>query len=417
MSKMENRDWLTLGLVIAIVLLAAALAIIAYCLCSNRAVVHTRPFATTDGLDTLQSCPHYWSDQADSVRIAPLAGARVDVPEYNDCQKLITDGSRYGPLGVVFASLHLAGDEPAVAAATILSLGEDYAPLGMTMGGANCLYLWRRQGKWVGRMVPTPAPDRGEECRKPYDVASNWGTELKVHVTPKAGIEVPRVARFERDNARGTQFVSVRCGTEWCAAGPMGSGPPPTLTIADPELDPWLTTLPGLPVTGGQLAELVRSHGWYDDQLLAPPGGGPAASELWAALIPHPGLDGWNKGPHLNRWQVSAFVWIPTTQSTAAMTTLAAYTAKWNFRGGWNAISLCAGGGCGAAARAICPVPVNDDTWFTEVRSEAGGEPAYYCIERQPFAFGHVIGAARWRYVHNDETVWTRCVNGCCEMQ
>lgn len=390
-------------------------------------------------LDTLQSCPHYWSRLATRVQdtIAPLSLTTIDVPEYHDCQKLVVPGSAdYGPLAVVFAAEQVeslpqvqarlsarAGRPMAAAAATILSIGGDYPVLGIKEH-ANCLYLWK-DGSWSARVVPVT--DVGQKCREEFDRSSADGTPLTVHVTaaePGSTFH-PAVARWERA-ADGTPYVSVRCGDEYCAAGPVGSAPPPALTIA--ESGAFTTWLNGLPragvvpvITSTALRELVAARGWYDEQRLAPAGGGTAASEIVGTIIPNPNLDRFEDTHFDKKWQTTALIWIPTPTSTAGNTTVSEYTSKMNLRAGWNAIATCAGTAAtclppGATTPATCAaMPPDTRVWFGQVISMAGGDPRYYCTVRIG-AYKHVIGTARWRWIKNDETTWVRCVNGCCEL-
>jgi hypothetical protein len=60
-------------------------------------------------LDTLTSCPHYWSRLGRvGDTLAPMASGNVDVPEYNDCQRLVhSGGGAYGPLPVPVAGRRL----------------------------------------------------------------------------------------------------------------------------------------------------------------------------------------------------------------------------------------------------------------------------------------------------------------------
>ncbi len=391
--------------------------------------------------EDLESCPHYWSRLArPGDTIAPIAGANVDVPEYNDCQRLVAAGaSTFGPLSAVFASARLdrlvadqqaastaAGRPMAVSAATVLLINGSFPELGF-QSGANCLYLWQVGDSWSARVLPVPGG--GRACRQPLDPASGTGTPLSVQtVPPGAGPALPFVARWERD-AGGGQAVGLRCDTQWCSIGRAGFAPSPDITFApdptfttDALFNGWLAGLPGSAgaVTVAQLRTLATVRGWYDDQFLAPAGGGPGPSALWAAVMPHPGLDAIGAGNFAD-WQVTGLVWIPTPGTTAAAGTLAEYGTKFNFGAGWNAIALCSSAGPACfptGAPPACPaLAPGEERWFGMVRRSAGGADRFFCIRRIPNFAGHTIGTARWRWIKNDDTVWMRCVEGCCELE
>lgn len=392
-------------------------------------------------LDVVE-CPHYWSRvlQGLADTIAPLAGSQVDVPEYNDCQRLVAaHGNGYGPLGVVFASQRItqlladqaaasaaAGGLRAVTAATILAVDSRFRPLGIRRG-SNCLYLWKDAGgNWDARMVRVPRG--GSACGTPLDPASNKGFDLDVREMPTAAgaPPPPAVARWERDT-EGGQALGVLCDVKWCVIGRPGFEPSANPAFpADAGLDSWLAGLPNeasSPVTGAQLEAMALSRGWMDEQRLAPAAGGSAsaASPLWAAVIPHPSLDTMTDADFAS-WRVASFVWIPDQGADAAVI-LGQYQTKFNYAFGWNAISLCGGAACFPTPIAPTPptcaaLPSDEQRWYGEIRPRSGGTPKYFCVKRVPhLSVGHVVGAARWRWIKNDETVWMRCVQGCCEVE
>jgi len=392
------------------------------------------------------SCPHYWSRLTEGRpdTIAPLAGSQVDEPEFNDCQRLrapqqeagdeVPRGSApYGPLAAVFASKNLPnllaqqasqsaalGKPVAIAAATVLSITGDYPALGMTHG-ANCLYLWKTGGAWSARMVPVTGS--GGACAVPLDQSSSAGTPLTVQAVPadQLGPGVPAVARWELDSD-SVQTIGIMCDGSWCTIGRAGFTPAPiTAPPPDPAIDTWIRALPGETnpaATVAQLRLMMQARGWIDEQQLSPVAGGPAPSPLWATVIPHPRLDQMTDPDYDNQWRVSAFVWIPSQPAAAAA--LSDYTHKLNFHEGWNAIALCQGAACFAsnpAAKPSCgPLPPGQERWYAEVVAP-NEAPEFFCVRRIPHFTGHVIGTARWRWLQHDETLWTRCVDGCCEVE
>jgi len=379
-------------------------------------------------------CPHYWSRlvmRGDTL--APLSGALLDVPEYNDCQRLLpARGNAYGTLAAVLASATLdqlpaevvsqsaaAGKPMAVAGATILSISGPHNELGIRKG-ANCLYFWTVGAGWDARVVPVSG--NGSACLMPLDPAPPTSSpDLDVHVMPLGSPGSPYVARWERDTDGG-QAIGIRCGNAWCVVVRHGATPAADFTIlTDGATDTWLAGLPRVTVAaprGSDLQALSHMRGWLDDQRLARAAGGPDASPLWAAVMPHPRLDAMVPSD-FHGWQASAYVWVPSQSGAGA--TLNEYEHKLNLHLGWNAISLCSTG-CGAEAGALtCDTggwDSSDELWYARIESQAGGTPQYFCVRRVPHAGSmHIVGATRWRWLRNDETAWMRCVDGCCEVQ
>jgi hypothetical protein len=406
---------------------------------------HSQP---GDGLSEVQAlpwvevtdCPHYWSEYRPRGQpndtIAPLSGSWVDVPEYNDCQALTAQGTtEYQGLGALFPSERLgrlvndiadssaaAGAPRAITAVTVVAVNGDYPDLGMEYG-ANCLYLYQdAAGAWSARMVPVS--DGGAACRKALDIALPVGTVLQVHLVdlPTTPAPLP-VARWER-NAGGKQAVGVLCGTQWCSAVPAGYGTGPMPGVAvDATLGSWLQSLPGSSsnvATPVELMGLALSRGWMDDQYLAPAGGGSSPTGLWAAVIPHPRLKDVTTDDFYRDWRAAAFVYIPPGQG--ASNALSGYTSKYGYREGWNAILLCngkAGSPCTPASPACAKAPdatKGEGRWYAHVVSRATGAVREFCVKSRHQGM-NVPGTARWRWLRNDETVWVRCVNGCCEVE
>ncbi len=421
MEEKTARNLLVVAVLVLLVLITG-LIVVVRCACWR-----TDPQPRFSWRDVTE-CPPYWTDtlagRAGDSLVVPLAGRLRDIPEYHDCQRLTVSGSsEYGALAAVFASSRLtslltdqassstAGQPRAVAAATILSIDAGYDELGMGRG-ANCLYLWQADGSWDARMVPVA--DAGGDCLTPLDLPSTRGTDLEVRPQPIATDAAPAVARWERTEAGG-QAIGLRCAAnQWCLIGRPGfamyAGGAPVHATG---IDAWLASLPGVPVSWVTLNSFASLPGWRDEQYLGPAGGGSSPSGMWASVIPHPGLGGFVQS-HFNTWATSAFVWIPPG---APPDVVESYTAKYNLARGWNAITLCSGSSCvvDETTPPSCPVQSDERTWFARIQPQ--DKPSRtFCVSRCPRSTT-VIGTARWRWVRDDETVWMRCVNGCCEVE
>lgn len=395
-------------------------------------------------------CPHYYSELIETSGspgfVNPIAGDSAvplsaewrDVPEYNDCQRMVNgDAVSYGSLAAVFVARDIetleqrvrAAGTQALAAATVYGIDGGYDTLGVRRG-MNCLYMWQSApDHWQARMVPVAG--RGAACLQPIDRGSTAGTALEVERTPLpdiAGARLPAAARWEW-NAKKHQVIGIRCGNAWCQVGPAGFDPtgPAAFTDADlTSLRDWLSSAPFRRFANNRL-DLARLRlmtdvpGWSDEQDLGPAAGGGGPIGLRARVIPHPASDRTDDAVAFrNVWRITAFVWMPEPAGDAQQAALDAYTTKFGYRTGWNAIALCAGTQCRAPAGLECPAPDaahGESMWFGRVDSP-GAAPKYFCAlrrgHRDPTHSPHVVGTARWRWRAADETTWSKCTAGCC---
>ena len=69
----------------------------------------------------------------------------------------------------------------------------------------------------------------------------------------------------------------------------------------------------------------------------------------------------------------------------------------------------------GTVAEPTCRDATNPKTWWAVV-VKPSKEVSYRCVYRTDHGTIPVPGTARWRWVLNDETIWVRCANGCCQV-
>lgn len=165
---------------------------------------------------------------------------------------------------------------------------------------------------------------------------------------------------------------------------------------------------------------------WYDEQNLANTAtpADPVLSGVNGAAIPDPNLGNLNSlGDFSGQWQPGAEIQLDRPFPELA--------AKWGIpveaaRGPFN-VSMCSG------ARAACNVPAataqtsdckpspGESSWWAKIVFQ--GDSVYRCIKRtdhtQELANTGITipGTARWHWVKSDETLWMRCLEGCCELR
>jgi hypothetical protein len=128
----------------------------------------------------LPECPHDWDfskiqvvnpkgelETLQTLNGSPLLsgpGAQTNVPEFNDCQRLILGSgntARYDSLYAVWARdsmddtvyiLGALGHGLAFPMVEILSLGGDYDHLGIEPG-FSCLYVFKQDSTWIAGLV------------------------------------------------------------------------------------------------------------------------------------------------------------------------------------------------------------------------------------------------------------------------
>lgn len=406
----------------------------------------------------LIDCPTHWE------RLPKRLGGRVppggfalpkqitDVPEFNDCQRLLVDeGQAFGPMVAVFASVDLfrhdsrydtssvTPPDTAIAAGLILNLDlEIYGPLRIRPG-FSCLYLWPDTGTLASRpwhatiMWVDTAQSR---CAAPMAVESLPPSNLVVHRWPSQdpAAAFPPVARWDWSPQSRQHSIVIACGRAFCEIGAPGFVPrQPYRSVAGP--GPWE----------------MRHKGWYDDQLLAVPDGqgGLRPSDVRGIVFPIGGsvqissLERRAMNPNvIARWDTVAFISIDRESPYyKRMLNLNPVAGDASFEA-MNMLSFCKG------TRSTCGVPAPPTAaqlaslapnaprlapmegcdqgsesviWvrITPAGSAPGGEDDMYrCVKRtgHDFQSPEIPATARWRWMISDETVWRECTKGCCQI-
>jgi hypothetical protein len=317
------------------------------------------------------------------------------VPEYHDCQrfirKILVFGERYGPLYAVFAARELdqqtfmpnpnAGDDTTVAfvAAEVYTAKGNYGRLGIKPG-FNCLYL-SRANNWEGFMVSVGL-ENDITCKlRLNDQQRRDAKKLKV-IRTTGHTEYPAVTRWDRDKD-GKYYITMKCGDGWCDVGLVDA----------------LRGSAALAVDGLAPAErAVRSiKGWYDQQTLAVPAGVDKVrpQKIVGTVIPAPGL--------------TAFAFargVEERVATIEIGNLEQYQSKLGLEAGRNDLYLVRNG------------PTDND-WVAYMGPP--GDPnrkRLYVKRHDHTGQGFTIpGTTRWRWLAKDETIWVRCLYGCCQVQ
>lgn len=388
------------------------------------------PPATQQQVAERPECPHSWDWKqlrGEAVLFVPgdtlLTAPREiqNVPEFHDCQRFITfqDGEPvYDSLFAVFASNRLDDYESdeyrrlferaaPFAAAEIYAEG-DYAPLNI-QEGFSCLYVYRDEGEWVATMLWRGGPE--PDCSKSMDFSDSAPPNLAVtRLTPLGGSPdladlYPPVARwgYDRDNTR--YYVGIRCGVGWCAVHNRDGFADTIPTVSPPS----------------SLEPMILGGGWYDEQILAYRVNNAVTrpSMKIGQVIPVPELG------HMERSNFEAD-WVPVAHVMMEEAP-PGYSSKLGLsasaEGQTNVLSLCspAGGNCVGGERVFqtCQLaPDVDEMWLMRIQRATGGEPTYYCSPRRNAPEGvEVPATARFRWQAEDETVWVRCIQGCCAVE
>jgi hypothetical protein len=371
-----------------------------------------------------------------------------NIPEFNDCQRLLL-GQNYGPLVAVFAAEAaaapggLASMAPSlgVAVATIYSYDDAYAPLGIEKE-FNCLYLFVNSPVGAGfRALMVKWKD--ENC--PATTEATVGVPLRVvHDDGRHGeADIPPVARW--DHTGDVQYIGVKCGAFWCNVGPMNSSWTPQPSKAPPAS------------AGPERRLLYQVKGYHDQQRLAPPIGrdwdhvgtpGPddwvRPSSILGTIVPEPGVGGFDDATYDNPNPTERWVKVATTYLEGS--DVGAYREKYGFAQTpspdvGNEVRLC------DPRSKKCPdLPANIDNtssckraletierenmntpgnhssrWYAKVKPADGGGEVFRCVIRREHAglpSGIIMpSTARWRWLLDDDSIWVPCIFSCCHLQ
>jgi hypothetical protein len=338
----------------------------------------------------------------DTTVAMPLAGEVQQIPEYHDCQRLMTRSSphHFGPLVGIFAREALGAitaeqfQQPAgVPVGQIYNFSSmPYGPLGIRPR-YNCLYLrMEADGTWKARMewrdgdarCPALSPDAWQGGG-PLVVRSESPVPESAHYPP--------VARWDRDPDNNLHYIGIKCLDAWCEIGVAGFASSKKHSRPD---------------------YLGQVKGWYDEQNLAEiprnerkamvPG-------VRGSIVPEPRLDTLLTRhftcafpcPDTAGWVHMATTWLEGPSST--------YETRLNFKPGTNGNTI-------HLRRHL--KTSGEERWESRIIS-ADGDTTYHRtlrVDHSPSGPGPhplVPATARWHWRENDETTWTRCDVGCCE--
>jgi hypothetical protein len=355
----------------------------------------------------------------------------TDIVEFHDCQQFVStaNAKQYTSLFAVFARAGLdLGYKPprstvpydtkkmGIPMATIYSYDSSYAPL-QVQRDFNCLYFFRTNDvgptTWAAQMVPVGRNQA--DCAIPLREPRPDLRMLAVNRIVQSGAlptAYPPVARWDWDSQNLRHYIGIRCEDAWCEVLP--------------ELPAGAKFVSSKPIATPQ--PLVK--GWYDQQILTVAKTGPAqVSSIVGTFIPDPRLGDDNDLPETSRF---ANTWI-TTATVGIEGRPEGYAEKFNFIenvGGkpQNTVALCFGTGAAGSPNACFPNAALtprcsvESRWYARITSGSGATTRvkFFCVTRR----GHEMpgmprmpGVVRWRWMLDDETMWMRCVRGCCEVR
>lgn len=383
----------------------------------------------------IRECPHTWdwSKQFGKERgvvveshVVSLTRGAHHVPEYNDCQKFLvrSSGARVYSQGqfAIFAvqdpELAIKLDSLANArlglAAAVVYAEEAYAYLGIEKG-FNCLVLYSAGTGWRAAMRrPT---DEVADCSGTFPFGGGQALAVRPPLSPlPAGQEhYAQLARWGFDERSEQHYIAITCGEAICNIGREG------FTERDTPVPPTSS-----PTTAERRVHEVAT--WHDEQLLAsfPTGASTVQpTDVWGTVIPDTGLGYRNTlDDFKNRWVPVAEVELSEDhpeyrQKGFQMTT----------PGNRNIVQSCVidettgstcpdlpdefrpGGKCDATDDAS-----TGQRWRSR-HIAVDGTIKYFCVKRYPLGVTGlaVPAAARWRWRADDEMLWYRCMEGCCD--
>jgi len=354
-----------------------------------------------------------------------LTSGTAGIPEYNDCQRFIVN-EKFDSLYAIYATHPRTidlGPKVAVLVGVIRSFGGTYAALGITPG-LNCVYLSgdRKLARVVDSATFYPCCPIIDMRRLPAPFLEARRTVAKGFVHDA---DYPQVARWDWDAQNRIQYMGVKCDSAWCEIGPPRFHQSP----------PWkpVATLPA------RMRRNMMIKGWYDEQTLAgpPPTAGalPTISPVHGTIFPHDALADYDDAALNKQWRIIAYVATPRTsqkylQNMNFSATPAANPATPLDPRTLNKIELCEGTSTECNVPAPLPVcPVTDGSgatnWgWSRITGPGNAPPKYKCVSRwsnttmsaTSGAPVYLPAASRWRWVLNDETAWSKCSAGCCEV-
>ena len=322
-------------------------------------------------------------DAPDSVTAA-LTGGDSFENEVHDCQRLIRaeDLNRFGPLVGVFPidTAMAMGDSDfgsPVLVATLYNWGSfsrddlGYEPLNIETGW-NCLYLVDDRGsptRWRGFVIPTDS-----SCV--HGVSAPSDTVYLPVVRQPIPSGPPPTARWGWNGK--FHHIGAPCGLAWCEVGPPGFSPRP---FTAPQ---GFSSIPG----------------WHDGQHLAVPSEGedPVVPGPWGEVHPVPGLANLDASDMYGGARVA---YVRVQRGPTGGAAFDHYVQKLHLQVDGNEAEGMIRWGAGGPEYS-----------FTDGSNDVPA-PGYQRVSDVTHA---ALGAARWRWHDDDETIWFSCYAGCCHV-
>lgn len=344
---------------------------------------------------------------ATSATFTRLGWQNYTSPEYTDDQRFTDSNGVYGPIAHIapsdslrylntVADFDLYGDTGFVAGVIKIDttagsvLPSTYTALNVA-ADFNCVRLSHRASGWFA--VVTPLAPVGPPC-PPSTTATPLPVQRVVSAAFPTSADVPAVARFHEGrtgaNMRAPLF-GLKCAEGWCIAVPSGTD---TLPV------------PQAGVNAGVRGWFV--HGWGDAQHLGVPNGSTKHIEASmlanAAVIPDPGLGRYSIPSNFD----TGWVHVATVRFGGNPNSTA-YGSKWHYRGGNNEVF-------------IRTSTSSTTGWTGEVRNVTHflGIPITHrytvIVNRTPHTGLSIPGTSRFWWYDDDEGLWVRCDEGCCQV-
>jgi len=325
-----------------------------------------------------------------------------------------------------------------IAAATVFSYGKGYSELGI---GAhfNCLYVYfddsgalRAKMVWVQRL-----DEYQHACLTAVDPRNARGTDLRIVRSranlPAAVADYPAVARWDTDPETQKHYIGIMCGDAWCEIGKQDFKRSRAYSL-------------GAVGAAPSAQRVVQVKGWYDEQVLAAPKlNNPRQlrpSGLLGTVIPADTLGQVTKegltapSDDGDPWTLVAYVAIrelatdPDARafyqremglelaSMEGLQDLTQLNQMYYCYGSKDSCLVPSGQGkCGGFLDNL--FGGNSTRVWVKVVGASSGNSKVFCVTRRghPAFTGTVPATARWRWVLEDDTIWTACVQGCCQTE
>ena len=359
---------------------------------------------TAEAMAALEANPcdfGFNSALADSTLAALLTGEGHVESEVYDCQRLVMSigaAGEFGPLVALFpmegtlglARSSFASPRPAV---TIYSWGAassagggDYVggyPYLDIDPGSHCLWVRNptdADAGWSGAIVPG-APC-GDNASPPSDAAfRNPVIERRYQGTEPA--DYPRTVRWEWDLNSDKQFIGVKCGDAWCGVLADGADAPRTQ-----------------PLAGGRDAARESVPGWSDAQHLAvfDSAEGRARPGPWASLVSYSDMQ--DESPPWTEGLMGARIRV---YGTSRDTGHGLFVERFYLQPEEGF----------ARGDLILRFPgFYDEAWYQQGPMRRRQAKSMQYAPTAP----HQVGASRWRWQENGETIWIFCPSGTCHV-